>query len=242
MENTAGPAFLGQFNLQLTDSLCCPSSFRPALLEKLKNSNEKVTQKLSVDSGMLKCHTIIVPPPPKSGPRTVHGRIIGPPWDHPWRCKQSPLAIIGPTSCSLAQVTNIHWKVNYEARKYKQTRMESLHRPSGGHVVQVIVSGAHNAPERIYKSMWITWSITHRERGPDFFSAWTAKLCNLTCTYMPSARHRSCIYGVGPSTARGDQVRLRYLVRGDRLFSPGGLLFKGDCPRRDRNRWHAVHT
>ena len=82
----------------------------------------------------------------------VVGRIIGPPWDHPWRCKQSPLAVIGPTSCSLAQVTNIHWRVNYEARKRKQTRMESLHRPSGGHVVQVILSGAHNAPERIYKS------------------------------------------------------------------------------------------
>ena len=97
------------------------------------------------------CHTIIGPPQKRS-PRTVHGRIIGPPWDHPWRCKQSPLAVIGPTSCSLAQVTNIHWRVNYEARKRKQTRMESLHRPSGGHVVQVILSGAHNAPERIYKS------------------------------------------------------------------------------------------
>ena len=85
-------------------------------------------------------------------PRTVHGRIIGPPWDHPWCCKQSPLAVIGPTSCSLAQVTDIHWRVNYEARKHEQTRMKSLHRPSGGHVVQVIVSGAHNAPDRIYKS------------------------------------------------------------------------------------------
>ena len=100
---------------------------------------------------MWACHTIIGPPQKRS-PRTVHGRIIGPPWDHPWRCKQSPFAVIGPTNCSLAQVTNIHWRVTYEARKRKQTRMESLHRPSGGHVVQVILSGAHNAPERIYKS------------------------------------------------------------------------------------------
>ena len=41
-----------------TSHLVLPSSlsFRPALLEKLKNSNEKVTQKLSVDSGMFVAH------------------------------------------------------------------------------------------------------------------------------------------------------------------------------------------
>ena len=50
-----------------------PSSFRPALLEKLKNSNEKVTQKLSVDSGMLKwmaCSAHLTPPPPPPPPPT----------------------------------------------------------------------------------------------------------------------------------------------------------------------------
>ena len=78
------------------------------------------------------------------------------------------------------------------------------------------------------------------------------------CT-PPSARHRSCIYVVGPSIARvasfpgrfsvnslnwrklpetawergyskGDQVWLRYLVRGDRLFcrgQSGGTAFQG---------------
>jgi len=40
----------------------------------------------------------------------------------------------------------------------------------------------------------------------------------------------------GPSAARGDQVWLRYLVRGERLFcrgQSGGPLSRGDCPRRD---------
>ena len=42
------------------------------------------------------------------------------------------------------------------------------------------------------------WSITHGEGGPDFFSSWTT----LPVCTPPSARHRSSIYVVGPSTAR----------------------------------------
>jgi len=43
----------------------------------------------------------------------------------------------------------------------------------------------------------------------------------------------------GPSAAGGDQVWLRYLVRGDRLFcrgQSGGPLSRGDCPRRDSSQ------
>ena len=54
--------------------------------------------------------------PQKRSPRTVHGRIIGPPWDNPRRRKQSPLTVRGPPSCSLQTI-------HYEARKH---RLESL--------------------------------------------------------------------------------------------------------------------
>jgi len=47
----------------------------------------------------------------KRSPQTVDGRIIVPPWDHPWHCKQSPLTVNGLPSCSLQTV-------NYEARKH----------------------------------------------------------------------------------------------------------------------------
>ena len=54
--------------------------------------------------------------------------------------------------------------------------------------------------------------------------------------------------GVGPSAAGGDQVWLRYSVRGDHIFcygrsggtiysatdGPGGPILRGDHPRRDR--------
>ena len=63
------------------------------------------------------CHTISGPPQKRS-PRTVYGRLIGPPWDHPRRHKQSPLTVSGPPTCSLQTV-------NYEARKH---RLESLGR------------------------------------------------------------------------------------------------------------------
>ena len=56
------------------------------------------------------CHTISGPPQKRS-PRTVYGRIIGPPWDHPRRLTQSPLTVSGPPSCSLQTV-------NYEAKKH----------------------------------------------------------------------------------------------------------------------------
>jgi len=71
------------------------------------------------DSGVsiprLSCQTVNGPPQKRS-PRTVHCRIIGPPWDHPQRRKQSPLTVSGPPTCSL-------WTVNYEVRKH---RLETL--------------------------------------------------------------------------------------------------------------------
>ena len=132
--------------------------------------------------------------------------------------------------------------------------MESRHRPSGGHVVQVIVSGAHNAPERIYKSHMHDISTRTRPQlrvcNEDNFNAAKPFLRSLCSLY----KDRNKLIFAFPYVPRRALVTDHASMEWDHLQqggtrygcdiwsggtnysavdSPEGPLFRGDCPRHD---------